>query len=152
MHYIHHSALQMFCKNGNGVDRCETAYNYRIIWPCIDDAFDAFSNDSRFTFLPGELNLKAFQDLEAGYKADGVGFYGGQEILLLETSGPYGNDDLPRHAYDHVKGAFGLMAMFRAIVNKYYHADIDMMNKLRLWFVHARGIRILLRKYQIWLC
>ncbi|KAG2219166.1 hypothetical protein INT45_002357 [Circinella minor] len=46
--------------------------------------------DDEVTFLPGEMNLKSFDDLDMEYKADGVGFFKNHEVLLLETSGAYG--------------------------------------------------------------
>ena len=83
--------------------------------------------------------MKAFSTLGSEYKADGLCFFNNKEILVLETSGPYNNDDTPRHAYDRIKGAFGLLAMFRSFVNLYHHADLNTLQQLRLWFLHARG-------------
>ncbi|KAI9250220.1 hypothetical protein BDA99DRAFT_523188 [Phascolomyces articulosus] len=128
----------IFSKSEHDVDKYETTYNYRIVWPCIDAAVDSISN-KKFKALPGEINMKAFSTLDSEYKADGLCFFNGKEILVLETSGPYNNGDDPRHAYDHIKGAFGLLAMFRSFVNLYHHADLNTLQQLRLWFLHARG-------------
>lgn len=58
-------------------------------------------------------------DTEAGcYKADGVvnTIKDGFELLILETSGCYGNADKPRQGFDHVKGVFGARMMLRSMI------------------------------------
>lgn len=75
-----------------------------------------------------------------GYNADGIlRLNDNIEVLLLETSGPFGNNDKPREAFDHVKGAFGLQCMFRKILSKYHYSDVDIMKKLQVFLVHAQG-------------
>ena len=136
-HYVH-STKRVFSKNAGGVEKAETTFNYRIIWPIIDAVVDMM--DDEVTFLPGELNLKSFDDLDMEYKADGAGFVKNHEILLLETSGAYGNTSAPRWAYNHVKGTFGTLSMLRALVRKYSFASMELLQRCRIWFMHVRGL------------
>lgn len=135
------SSLHMF-SNVDTMKASETGFNHQAIWPlfsaiatCIDDA----------EFIVGETPLKAIHGNEsfAGstcYKADGVvALKDDFELLLLETSGSYGNDDKPRHGFDHVKGVFGARMMLRSIIMKYYYGGDD-AHDLCVYFAHARGM------------
>ncbi|KAI7851801.1 hypothetical protein BDC45DRAFT_559195 [Circinella umbellata] len=104
--FMNISSAHIFSKTEHDVDKYETAYNYCIVWPYIDAAIYSISNKA-FKALPGEINRKAFSTLGSEYKAVGLCFFNNKEILVLETSGPYNNDDTPRRAYDHIKRAFG---------------------------------------------
>ncbi|KAI8142487.1 hypothetical protein BJV82DRAFT_494511, partial [Fennellomyces sp. T-0311] len=72
------------------------------------------------------------------YNADGIVFDAGRKIALLETSGPYNLSDQPCWAYDHVKGAFGLLAMFHAMVENYHFASLEVFSELKMFFIHVR--------------
>ena len=90
-------------------------------------------------FVPGEIKLDAFKRLGALYNADGLCYFDDMEVLVLETSGPYNNHDAPRWGYDHIKGTFALLAMFRSFIQIYHYALPSEFATLKLWFVHARG-------------
>lgn len=87
---------------------------------CIGDA----------EFIVEETPLKAIQGNQSSagsvcYKAYGVvALKDDLELLLLETSGSYGNDNKPRYGFDHVKGAFGARTMLRSII----------MHEVSLWW------------------
>lgn len=135
------SSLHVF-SNVDAMKASETGFNHQAIWPLL--AALAASMDNAL-FIPGETTLRAINghpiDTEAGcYKADGVvTIKDGFELLILETSGCYGNTDKPRHGFDHIKGAFGARMMLRAIIMKFYYGG-DEVHDLCVYFVHARGI------------
>lgn len=64
------------------------------------------------------------------------------EILILETTGAYGYRNRTRAGYDHVKGVFNSLAMLRRLVKSYHRARISASSKIRLYFLHEKGIRI----------
>jgi hypothetical protein len=61
------------------------------------------------------------------------------EILLLETSGSFGNTDMAKINFDHHKGTFGCLAMIKLIVDEYYCASEKTFQKLKKKFVNAAG-------------
>ncbi|KAF7725434.1 hypothetical protein EC973_009608 [Apophysomyces ossiformis] len=128
---------------GGDVDVLETIFNYRMVWPCLDAVANCI-NEVRF--YPGEIFLSAFPSSTSGsttYKADGVLMgSSGIELVLLETSGPFGNQDKTRHARDHVKAAFGLTAMLKDIARRFPWGKFETFQKLKVYFVHARGEHI----------
>jgi predicted RNA-binding protein associated with RNAse of E/G family len=84
--------------------------------------------------------LKSLKGIgEDGYMADGVVEADDTEICLLEISGEYSSTQEARHSYDHVKGLFGLIAMFQAVVKRYHYATLKSVMGLRLTYVHVRG-------------
>ncbi|KAI8142492.1 hypothetical protein BJV82DRAFT_669639 [Fennellomyces sp. T-0311] len=100
-------AEHVFRKAENNIDKYESVYNHHVFWPSIETAVDSASWDG-LVFLTGELNLKCFKRHDVYYNADGIAFYIGLGVALLETSGAFNLLDQPRWAYDHVKSAFGL--------------------------------------------
>ncbi|KAI7879974.1 hypothetical protein K492DRAFT_195515 [Lichtheimia hyalospora FSU 10163] len=118
--------------------------NHLAIWPLFTAIAASMNN---IKFIPGETLLRAIQGnhsfTEAGcYKADGiVTVEDGFELLLLETSEKYGDDDKPRHGFDHIKGAFGTRMMLRSIFMKYYYGGND-AHDLCVYFAHARGYKL----------
>ncbi|ORZ07336.1 hypothetical protein BCR42DRAFT_152556 [Absidia repens] len=115
----------------------ETAYCHFGIWPLLNQVVNQIQY-AYCRFLVGETKLNSTNDL-ATYLADGTVYIqdSNLEILLLEASGAYGNRDITRNAYDHVKGAFGLYTMIKAILLKYPCADPTLLNKTSVLFLHA---------------
>ncbi|KAG0164684.1 hypothetical protein DFQ30_009545 [Apophysomyces sp. BC1015] len=135
----------------SAICRSEATYNHRLIWPCLE-AF--LKKEKCLKFWPGEVALNSMpsknEENKHAYNADGIIRLDDDiEILLLETSGPFNNSDKPRHAFDHVKGAFGLRCMLRKIISKFHYGDIDILKKLQVFFVHARGQCIHVWKMEI---
>ncbi|CAO3601437.1 unnamed protein product [Absidia cylindrospora] len=121
----------------------EVSYCYYALWPLIDLACGTVHGMS-CNFKVGETPLTAMKSLSStmpGYSADGTVFLNdsGLEILLFEASGAHGTRDRSRHAYDHIKGAYGCYSMLNAILRKYPHADRNIMDDLRVLFLHSSG-------------
>lgn len=103
-------------------------------------------------FIPGETRLQAIKfELERRglsasnyYNADGVLIDKScdMELALLETSGPFGLKDITRETTDHVKAAYGLLAMIHKAAYSYIYADADIFFKLKVYFIHAAGEKI----------
>lgn len=81
-----------------------------MVWSTINLAVDFVPGT---VFRLGEILLDAS---DKDFKADGIVKLGDMEVLLLETSGPYGIKDDNRFGKDHVKGAFGALAFLRKIL------------------------------------
>lgn len=81
------------------------------------------------------------------YNADGVIIDNeyGFELMLLETSGAYGECTPLKKNTDHVKATYGLIALLHAVVHKYCFADFKIFKKLKVYFVHAAG-----QKMRLW--
>ncbi|CEI86915.1 hypothetical protein RMCBS344292_01338 [Rhizopus microsporus] len=71
------------------------------------------------------------------------------ETLLLKASGPYGIKDSNRFGRDHAKGASRALTFLRKILKTGYLATEDTMHKLKIVFVHARGIKMYFWKLEI---
>ncbi|OBZ82077.1 hypothetical protein A0J61_09872 [Choanephora cucurbitarum] len=112
----------------------ESMFNHMAIWPILSLAID-----DRTSFLPGEIELSASSK---NYNADALIKYGEVEVCVLETSGRYKLEDNARFGYDHVKGAFALLSMIKAIYKKYRFATKETAVELRVHFVHARGTKM----------
>ncbi|KAF7722194.1 hypothetical protein EC973_003548 [Apophysomyces ossiformis] len=91
----------------------------------------------------GETFLKAMEDMgtSVNYNADDTGYLprSGLEVLLLEVSRSYGTTDRAKHVYDHVKAAYGCIAMLKAILRKYQFAEPALIHDLHVVFLHASG-------------
>ncbi|KAI8137769.1 hypothetical protein BJV82DRAFT_633938 [Fennellomyces sp. T-0311] len=114
----------------------ETTYCYYTIWPFLRLASAAVSG-LKCDFSVGETGLRAMSDVR--YNADGKIYIASSklEILLLEASGAYGTNDLSRHTFDHIKGAFGCHGMLLKILTTYHGGDSSLMGDIRVFFVHA---------------
>ncbi|KAG0166937.1 hypothetical protein DFQ28_001040 [Apophysomyces sp. BC1034] len=117
----------------------ETAYCHYALWPMTRLAANCVEGLD-CNFKVGETLLKAM-DASTKYNADGTVYIkqSNIELLLLEASGPYGTKDRSRHVFDHVKAAFGCYSMVKAILEKYKHADPELMEEVRVFFLHASG-------------
>lgn len=80
-----------------------------------------------YQFLPGEVRLNAIKnelirrDLSATiyYNADGIIVESTHnlEVTLLETSGAYDSCSSNKETTDHVKAAYGLLAMLHTVAH-----------------------------------
>lgn len=127
----------------------ESNYNHKVIWRFIDTV-------KRVTpyckFIPGETRLQAIKfELERQglllsnyYNADGILIDKScdMELALLETTGPFGLKDITRETTDHVKAAYGLMAILHKVAYSYIYADADIFLKLKVYFIHPAGEKI----------
>ncbi|KAG2225359.1 hypothetical protein INT45_005603 [Circinella minor] len=127
------SLNEIFKRKKHEIDRYETTYNFRLIWPLFVTIMDSLYDAADGKFIPGEIKLESFKRLGAQYNADGLCYIGDMEVLVLETSG---------WGYDHIKGTFALLAMFRSFIQKYYYALPREFAELKLWFAHAREQQI----------
>lgn len=115
----------------------ESNFSYNILWPIVEFAMDALKNNN-FSFVCGEYILLSCNE---EYKADGaILLEDSIEICLLEVSGKYKLNDIPRFSYDHVKGCFGVLTMLNTIIKKYHKATIETAMALKVPFLHARGM------------
>ncbi|CAO3600922.1 unnamed protein product [Absidia cylindrospora] len=111
-------------------------YSYFALWPLLNLVVNQIQEEN-CAFYPGETRLVASEKMY--YKADGTACMvnSGLEFLVLEVSGPLGNIDGARNAYDHVKGAFALYSMIKAILSRYPKADPSLLNQVHVLFLHA---------------
>ncbi|GAA5817528.1 hypothetical protein MFLAVUS_011076, partial [Mucor flavus] len=96
----------------------ESTYNHKVIWRFMDTVKMV---TPYCKFIPGETRLQAIKfELERRglspshyYNADGILLDKScdMELALLETTGPFGLKDITRETTDHVKAAYGLLAM-----------------------------------------
>lgn len=99
--------------------------------------------------FPGEEKLKCLYeelkkadskiDTRCGYNADSiirVMSLAELEILITEVSSRFKKIDKTKHASDHYKGMFGLLAMMRGIV-KYNHASLSTFQSIKVFFIRA---------------
>lgn len=74
------------------------------------------------------------------------------EILLLETSGHFGNKEESKICFDHHKGLFGALAMFKTIADEYHLVSMELFKDVKVFFVHGSGtvynIHVLYMKYR----
>ncbi|EIE81514.1 hypothetical protein RO3G_06219 [Rhizopus delemar RA 99-880] len=59
------------------------------------------------------------------------------EILLLGTSGSFGNTDMVKIYFDHHKGTFRCLAMLKVLADEFFYASEEIFKKLKIFFLHA---------------
>ncbi|KAI8081923.1 uncharacterized protein B0P05DRAFT_578882 [Gilbertella persicaria] len=135
--------------NSSEITEKESIYNFRVIWRF----FDAIKMVTPYCkFIPGETRLQAINyelkrrglSLSHYYNADGILIDKDfdLELVILETTGPFGLKDVPRETTDHIKAAYGLLAMLHKVAYCYEYADADIFKKLKVYFVHAAEERL----------
>lgn len=83
-----------------------------------------------------------YHDNKSQYKTDGLlKLFGlkGIELLLIETSGCFDNDDKVKLNFDHHKGMFGTLAMIKSLVDEFDYASIGQFKKVKVFFLNAAG-------------
>ena len=127
------------------LEESESTYCFYVLWPLlrITVKFMDTPNDIKMNFKVGETQLLAappgidyqryLADATACLEAQGI------ELLLMEASGAFNNNNLSKHVHDHVKGAFGCCSMLNAILKKYEYADEKFVKNLSVVFLHASG-------------
>ena len=99
-------------------------------------------------FVPGEEGLNAMTstsiktktDHRKMYKADGiVRDKDEQEVMIVETAGPFKKDDPRKIAFDSSKGMFALLAMLKTIADKHAFASCESFKKLELLYLQPSG-------------
>ncbi|EIE76714.1 hypothetical protein RO3G_01418 [Rhizopus delemar RA 99-880] len=81
------------------------------------------------------------------YKADGiVSLYGvdNMEVLLLETSGHFKNDDQTKISFDHHKALYGTLAMLKCVSDTYKFGSMKTFQKIKIFFLQAANNELLL--------
>lgn len=132
-----------------GLGNLESIYNFRLIWRLLDGVAKSLTEHR---FVPGEVRLDAIKNelarrglsLSSYYDADGLITNDAYKVdlVLLETSGPFGASNDKKKTLDHIKAAYGLLAMLHTIAYKYNYADIKLFKKLKVAFVHGAGDKI----------
>lgn len=121
-----------------------------MIWKLLDATVEALGDS--FRFVPGEVRLNAIKSelIRRGfstsmyYNADGVIIEKTHdlEVALLETSGAYDACTHNKETTDHVKVAYGLLAMLHSAAHSYKYADVKLFKKLAIPFVHVAKKKI----------
>jgi hypothetical protein len=130
----------------------ESTFDDMMLYPYLRAVCPAVSL-GKLQFKVGETCLHAMnskaRDSEGDaeeftlYKADGVIStydFNKLEVLLLETSGHFGNTDNSKISFDHHKGLFGALSILKGISGAYKHGSMDTFEKVKVFFVHAAGI------------
>jgi hypothetical protein len=136
------------------LDSSESVFNHLLVYRFMDAVALSIQNkhDCESDFVPDEAYLSAikkqlkdignYKDDRFQYKADGIIKIIGirsLEILLIETSGSYANNDKTKINFDHHKGTFGALAMLKSIADERSYAQIDVFVNVKVFFVHAAG-------------
>lgn len=134
----------------------ESTYNHKVIWRFLDTVKMV---TPYCKFIPGETRLQAIKfelerrglSLSNYYNADGILLDKScdMELALLETTGPFGLKNVTRETTDHVKAAYGLLAMLHKVAYSYIYADADIFLKLKVYFIHAAGEKIRLWSFRL---
>lgn len=133
----------------------ESTFNSLLLYPFIEAVADFVSDNmawSKAGFRNGEAplvsmhkqleNTELYQNDNYNYFAYGIiKLYGLKkiEVLLLETSGSFGNTDKSKISYDHHKGLFGAQAMLKNIADEFPLASMKAFQKCKAFFLHAAG-------------
>lgn len=56
------------------------------------------------------------------------------ELLLVETSGHFGNTDQAKVKFDHHKAVFGLLSMLKIIADAFYLASVQKFSTIQVFF------------------
>jgi hypothetical protein len=113
----------------------------------LDDSIAWFKAGFRHRKAPLQAMFNQLKHLEfyneesRCYLANGIiKLYGMQNtnVLLLETSGCFGNTDRSKISFDRHKGLYGaLFSMTKSIADKFCKATMLIFSKLKVYFVHA---------------
>lgn len=127
----------------------ETVYNFRLVWRILDIVTKSLKGHR---FIPIEIRLDAIRNelarhelnLSSYYNADGLITNDEYkvELILLETSGPFGPCNDKKKTTYYTNAAYGLLAVLYIIAYRYSNADIELFKKLKVSFVHAAGDKI----------
>ncbi|CAO3699779.1 unnamed protein product [Rhizopus stolonifer] len=146
LNQVHKSYSSYIDYNSN-----EDAHNQLFVWPYLDIIAKSMTiGDCNSDFVQGQpyLNSMARQlksvnlyvDDRNQYKSDGlIKLFGlnSLELLLLETSGCFRNNDTEKVNFDHHKGTYGVLAMLKCIVDDYPYASLKAFTKVKTFFLHA---------------
>ncbi|GAA5802099.1 hypothetical protein HPULCUR_007559 [Helicostylum pulchrum] len=137
-------------------DSDEDAFNQLFIWPYLHLIRKSLKvHGCEGYFVQGESfldsmtqQLKAtglYSDERSRYKTDGlIKLFGLKklELLLLETSGHFSNDDNVKITLDHHKGMYGILAMLKCIAYEFPFASIEKFSHAKVFFLHAADTRL----------
>ncbi|CEP16965.1 hypothetical protein [Parasitella parasitica] len=156
MEFVHDVLVEMCRTYTSHIDiqQSEDAFNQLFIWPYLLAMSRSISEtiDSSISseFLTGQPILQSMtKQLKAVglyiddahvYKSDGLFQLSGsikEELLLLETSGCFANNDKSKVNFDHHKGVYGMLAMLKSIADDYYYASLDSFMRIKVYFLHA---------------
>ncbi|EIE84365.1 hypothetical protein RO3G_09075 [Rhizopus delemar RA 99-880] len=128
----------------------ESTFNSLLLYPFIEAVADFVSENmawSKAGFRNGEAplvsmhkqleNTELYQNDNYNYFAYGIiKLYGLKkiEVLLLETSGSFGNTDKSKISYDHHKGLFGALVMLKNIADEFPLASMKAFQKCKAFF------------------
>ncbi|CAO3666788.1 unnamed protein product [Rhizopus stolonifer] len=127
-------------------------FNQLLIWPYLEIiVMSVQTSDCKSGFESGQPHLNCMNsqlkangihfDEKSFYKSDGlIRVYGIKqlELLVLETSGHFGNTGKVKVNFDHHKGMFGLLAMLKCIVDEFHFAAVEIFCKVKVFFSTRR--------------
>lgn len=130
-------------------DSNEDAFNQLYTWPYLNLIGNCINSGY---FIQGQPVLQsmcrqlketgASVDEKSQYKSDGLIKllnFNHLELLLLETSGQFGNTDKVKINFDHHKGIYGILAMLKCIADDYSFASVAKFSEVKVFFLHAAG-------------
>ncbi|CAO3614937.1 unnamed protein product [Mucor hiemalis] len=113
----------------------------------MDILLDQFKeNELSPYFIAGEEELiamskqlkkmKVKEDHRKIYKADGIVRDSKDlELMLVETAGAFGKEDLIKISFDNSKGMFALLAMLKTFADRYTFASCESFKKVKLLYL-----------------
>ncbi|KAI9027405.1 hypothetical protein CLU79DRAFT_885243 [Phycomyces nitens] len=145
------SILRLY-KSKQDLTSNESVFSHLLVYRFMDSVAISIQNnhDCGSDFIPREVYLsvvkKRLRDIGSykgdrfQYKADGIIKMiniRGLELLLVETSGPYGSIDKTKSNFDHHKWTFGTLAMLKTIADEFNYAEISVFANTKVFFVYA---------------
>jgi hypothetical protein len=121
----------------------ESVFNNSLVYPCMKATVFLLRNSLMAPhFFPGEEQLMAMTtqltkmgtkvDHRKKYNADGVvrliGLFD-LEVLVIETSGCFKNQNERKIAFDNSKGMFTLLSMLKTVAGQFDYASVEQFKK-----------------------
>ncbi|KAI7905809.1 uncharacterized protein BX663DRAFT_500982 [Cokeromyces recurvatus] len=134
----------------------EDAFNQLYTWPYLGLIGRSVNTDEcKGYFIQGQPVLQSmsrqlkevgiFADKRSQYKSDGLVKLlnlKDLELLLLETSGHFENNDKVKISLDHHKGVYGILAMLKCIADEYSFASVAKFSQVKVFFLHAAETKL----------
>ncbi|KAG2197833.1 hypothetical protein INT47_009714 [Mucor saturninus] len=125
-----------------------TNYSFGSTWQWLQKSTTIHNCKAGFQSAQPRLQsmsnqLKAngiFVDDKSCYKTDGlVKLFESEklELIVVKTSGHFGNTDRVKLKFDHHKGMFGMLAMLKCMAGKFYLTSVEKFSKVKVFLAGA---------------
>lgn len=126
-------------------DEYKDQFNQLFIYPYAKAiAKSVIVGDCKSDFESGQPHRMQTDD-KTCFKTDGlIKLYGLDklELLLLETSGHFGNKEKSKLNFDHHKGLFRCVAMSKCVADQFEYRNLKKFSKVKVFFLNGAGNNI----------